>query len=77
MTTKLTKVEAYALDMVADGARSTVEDDMNEDGAVDEEEHEAACDLAMAIVRAIRTDPDTILALARLIADGVTDEDGQ
>lgn len=67
----LTKIEEYAVNIVADYAESGVEDDIDEDGvfAVDEDtdesvDHEAACDLAMAIIRGMRANPRALLALA-------------
>jgi hypothetical protein len=57
-------VEEYAIELVADGAESTVEDDLNEDGDLSEEDHKEACYLAMAIVQAIRVNPQVIIALA-------------
>jgi hypothetical protein len=62
-------IEEYAIDLVANGAESTIEDDLNEDGEVSDEDHEKARDLAMAIVRAIRTTPGPVLALTRLITE--------
>ena len=43
--------------LVADGAESLAEDDMNEDGQLSEIEHLQACDLAVSISRAIRNAP--------------------
>jgi hypothetical protein len=60
-----TSVEDYAIELLADGAESTIEDDLNEDGNLSEEEHDEACHLAMAIVQAIRANPQVIIALAR------------
>lgn len=62
-------IEEYAIDMVAAGAESVIEDDLNEDDEIAEADHEAACELGHAIVRAIRANPDAILALARLTED--------
>lgn len=61
----MSPIEEYALDMVADGAEGLIEDDLNESGEISEEDHPAAVALGMAIVRAIRANPDAILALAR------------
>jgi hypothetical protein len=58
-------IEEYAIDMVASGAESTIEDDLNESGDVSDEDHPAAIALGMSIVNAIRANPDAILALAR------------
>lgn len=58
-------VEEYAADLVADGAESHAEDDMNEDGAIAEENHEAACDLAISIAMAVRRDPAGAVEFAR------------
>ena len=56
-------VEEYAIELVADGAESTAEDDLNEDGEIADEDHEAACDLALRICAAIRKHPAEVLAL--------------
>lgn len=61
---ELTSIQEYALALVADGAEGTAEDDLNEDGDIAEDEHEAAVELAMAIIRGIRAYPRSVLALA-------------
>lgn len=58
-------VEEYAIDMVAAGAESLIEDDLNEDDEISDEDHKAAVDLALAMVRAIREFPDVVIAMAR------------
>ena len=58
-------VEEYAAKLVADGATSTAEDDLNEDGDIAEADHDEACDLALSIAEAIRKDPAGIVAFAR------------
>jgi hypothetical protein len=73
-TSAMNTIEEYALDLVADGAESTVEDDMNEDGDIADADHQAALKLALAVVRGIRANPDAILALARLTADEADSE---
>jgi hypothetical protein len=67
-------IEEYVIDLVADGAESKIEDDLNEDGEIADDDHEAACDLAMAIVRAIRDNPDALVALT--VASEETTEPG-
>lgn len=62
----LTPVERYAIDMIADGAESVIDDDLNEPGMLSDREHEAACDLALRIVRGIRDNPAAVLALAHV-----------
>jgi len=62
MTEAMT-VEQYAIKLVCDGAESTAEDDLNEDGAIADADHGAACDLALEIARAIRDDPRAVLNL--------------
>jgi hypothetical protein len=64
-----TTIEQYALDMVLNGAESTVEDDMNEDGEIGEEDHEAACDLGYRIIKVIRANRDVVLGWAGELAD--------
>lgn len=56
-------IEEYAIDLVADGATSHAEDDTNEDGEIADEDHEAACDMAIRIAYAIQANPKIILAL--------------
>jgi hypothetical protein len=77
----MTKIEDYALNLVANGAESHTEDDIDEDGefgvddingeptAESEADHKAAVDLAMAIIRAIRDNPQTLLGMVRDAAD--------
>lgn len=57
-------VEEYAIDLVADGAESHAEDDLNEDGEIADDQHQDACDLAFRIAQAIRANPDVVLELA-------------
>lgn len=40
------------------------EDDLNEDGEIAEENHQAACDLALRIAAAIEANPKAVFALA-------------
>lgn len=55
-------IEEYAVKLVADGAESFAEDDLNEDGDIADADHPAAVDLALRISRAIRNDPAGIMA---------------
>jgi hypothetical protein len=57
-------IEEYAIDLVVDGARSVAEDDLNEDGEIADGDHEAACDLALDIARAIGEHSAEVLAWA-------------
>jgi hypothetical protein len=62
----LTLIEAYAVLLAADGAKSTAENDFNEDGVFDGQpapDHEVACDLAQRIADLIRDNPTVILTL--------------
>lgn len=70
-------IEEYAIELVADGAESLAEDDMNEDGDIAEEDHDAAMDLALRIARGIRANPAAALALAVPEVDGDDDEADQ
>lgn len=56
-------IEEYAIDLVTDGAESVAEDDLNEDGEIADEDHEAAMDLAIEIAHAIKANPRAVLAL--------------
>ncbi|GLY08295.1 hypothetical protein [Actinoplanes sp. NBRC 101535] len=58
-------VETYALKAVLSGAEGTLEDDLNEDGAVTDTQHEQAVDLGYALLHAIRDHADLLLATAR------------
>jgi hypothetical protein len=58
-------VEEYAIELVCEGAESCAEDDLNEDGDIAEEDHDAAMDLALEIARAVRANPQAVLALVR------------
>lgn len=62
-------IEEYAIDLVAGAAESTAEDDLNEDGEVADDDHQDACDLAIRIARAIRTNPEAVLALVGPISE--------
>lgn len=56
-------IEEYAIQLVADGAESFAEDDLNENEDIANGDHQAACDLALKIVRAIKANPQAVLAL--------------
>ena len=59
-------IEQYAIGLVADGAESTAEDDLNEDGEINDSDHQAACRLATQIAYGIRKHPAVALAAAHL-----------
>lgn len=67
-------IDEYAIDLAAEGIQSHAEDDLNEDGEIADDEHEAAVALALGIARAIRANPDAVLALARLTQDEADDD---
>lgn len=56
-------IEEYAIDLVCEGAEHCGTDDLNEEGEIAEEDHRAACDLAVEIAQAIRANPAVVLAL--------------
>lgn len=58
-------VEEYAIGMVAAGAESVIEDDLNEDDEVTEDDHKLAIKLAYGMVEAIRDHPGVLIAMAR------------
>jgi hypothetical protein len=58
-------IEEYAIELVADGAAHVAEDDLNEDGAIADEDHQEACDLALAVAAWIRGHGPELLALVR------------
>ena len=60
-------IEQYAIEMVTSGAESTIEDDLNEDGKVSDEDHEAACNLAQRVVRVIRANPEMLTHMAGML----------
>lgn len=67
-------IDEYALDLVADGAQSIVEDDMNENEEIADADHEAARQRAYQIIDAIRAFPLIVLGLADQNADDVKAE---
>lgn len=46
------KAEDYALQMVLSGAESVIEDDLNEDGELDDEQHTRSCEFGYALLKA-------------------------
>jgi hypothetical protein len=56
-------IEEYAIELVANGAESYAEDDMNEDDEIAQEDLRPAIKLAVKIAWAIRANPDAVLAL--------------
>ena len=63
MIRELTDVQRYALQLIIDGATSHAEDDLNEDGAISDQDHTEAVELALAITRAIRRYSHVLLEL--------------
>lgn len=57
----LTPIEQYAIGLVADGAESHAEDDLDEDGKLSEGDHTAATDLALNLAKIIRDHPEIVL----------------
>lgn len=56
-------VNEYAVELVVEGAEHVAEDDLNENGDIDDASHKEACDLAIEIAHAIRGNPQAVLAL--------------
>lgn len=56
-------IDEYAIDLIVKGTQHMAEDDTNEEGEIAEENHHAACDLALRIARAIEANPEGVLAL--------------
>jgi hypothetical protein len=54
-------IEEYAIDLAAGAIEGIAEDDLNEDGEVADQDHPAACDLAIAIARAVAAYPAEVL----------------
>jgi hypothetical protein len=69
------KAEDYALQMVLSGAESVIEDDLNEDGELDDEQHTRACEFGYALLHAIRYHRSTLLTTAREHYNSGSDKD--
>lgn len=50
-------VEEYAIELVVEGAQHVAEDDTNESEEIADADHQAACDLALDMAKAIRENP--------------------
>lgn len=61
----LMTAKQYAVALVARGAESTAEDDLNDNGDVTDADHEKAMDLAIDLAHAIHNHPDEFLAWAK------------
>lgn len=58
----MNKIEKYAVDLVASGAESLAEDDLDEDGVfADEADWRKAADLGVAMARVIKNSPRSFL----------------
>lgn len=68
-----TETEMYAIQMVADGAESHAENNLNEDGELSDAEHEAAMSLGCAMARAIADNPASFMAWYRAVKPAVVD----
>ena len=67
----MNQIQRYAIKLVAEGAESTAEDDLDEDGEFDSgEDHCVAQNLAILIAHAIRDNPEIILALVGHVVKG-------
>lgn len=62
----LTEVERSAVDLVAGGAESHVEDALHEDREITKADHEAAKTLAFELIEALRSNPRAAIAFARI-----------
>ncbi len=61
-------IETYAVSLVGSGAESSAEDDMDEDGVLeDEDDWRAAGDLGVDMARAISNNPESFLAWYRSV----------
>lgn len=68
----MTEIEKYAIKLVAEGAESTAEDDMDEDGVfASEDEWRGAGDLGVKMARAINNNPEAFLAWYRTLPSEV------
>lgn len=56
-------IDEYAIDLVVAGTQHLAEDDTNEEGEIVEENHRAACDLALRIADAVQANPKAVFAL--------------
>jgi hypothetical protein len=56
-------IDQYAIDLIVKGTQHLAEDDLNEEGEIAEENHRAACDLALRIADAIAANPKAVFAL--------------
>jgi hypothetical protein len=70
----MNKIASYAIDMLTRGGESVAEDDLNEDGEIDDRDHPAACDLSIKMAHAIRDNSDSFLAWYRTIHPVATDD---
>lgn len=65
----MTKIEHYAVSVVASGAESHAEDDMDEDGEFErEEDWRAAADLGVEMALAISANRESFLAWFRSVS---------
>lgn len=70
----MTDIEAYAVNLVAAGAESVAEDDMDEDGEFgNEDDWRTAADLGVKMARAIKDNPEAFLAWYHSIAPVVAE----
>jgi hypothetical protein len=67
-------IDEYAVDLVAAGAESFAEDDLNESDEITDENHEEACDLAVRMAQTIRENPEAFHAWCGTIWDETPDE---
>jgi hypothetical protein len=64
----MTEIEKYAIEMLHEGGEGIAEDDLNEAGGIDDDSHQEACALSVAMAHAIRDNAEAFLAWHRQVS---------
>jgi hypothetical protein len=64
----MTDIEKYAIEMLHEGGEHVAEDDLNEAGGLDDDSHQEACALSVAMAHAIRDNAEAFLAWYRQVS---------
>jgi hypothetical protein len=64
----MTEIEKYAIELLHEGGEGIAEDDLNEAGGLDDDSHQEACALSIAMAHAIRDNDEGFLAWFRRVS---------
>lgn len=64
----MTEIEKYAIETLSQGGEGIAEDDLNEAGGLDDDSHQEACALSVAMAHTVRDNGEAFLAWFRQVS---------